>query len=338
MKSISSAQRANIISLASLDISCRKISSQTGLGKSTVARVLQEIQPGKENSHGGRPSKLSPTNKRAIVQQVLTGKADNAVQAAHFINSIIDTPVCSQTVRNTLKEASLKAVVKKKKPLLSAGHRKKRLAFALKYQHWTVEDWKRVMWSDETKINRIGSDGQEYVWKKKGEGLISRGVKGTVKFGGGSLMVWGCIGWNGVGVLSEVEGRMDAEQYVAILEEGLLQSMEESGIPQDDIIFQQDNDPKHTSRRAQKWFEEQGIKILDWPAQSPDLNPIEHTWNHLKRCLSGYSSAPKGVHQLWERVVEQWGMISVEECQKWIESMPRRIQAVIKAKGGHTKY
>lgn len=194
------------------------------------------------------------------------------------------------------------------------------------------------MWSDETKINRIGSDGQEYVWKKKGEGLISREVKDTVKFGGGSLMVWGCIGWNGVGVLSEVEGRMDAEQYVAILEEGLLQSMEESGIPQDDIIFQPDNDPKHTSRRAQKWFEEQGIKILDWPAQSPDLNPIEYTWNCLKRCLSGYSNAPKGVHQLWERVVEQWGKISVEECQMWIESMPRGIQAVIKAKGGHTKY
>ena len=76
------------------------------------------------------------------------------------------------------------------------------------------------------------------MWKKKSEGLISREVKGTVKFRGGSLMVWGCIGWNGVGVLSEVEGRMDAEQYVAILEEGLLQSMKESGISEDDIIFQ----------------------------------------------------------------------------------------------------
>ncbi|KIO04320.1 hypothetical protein M404DRAFT_73032, partial [Pisolithus tinctorius Marx 270] len=73
--------------------------------------------------------------------------------------------------------------------------------------------------------------------KKKGEGLISREVKGTVKFAGGSLMV---------------EGRMDAEQHVALLQEGLVQSMEESRIPEDDIIFQQDNDPKHTSRRAQK--------------------------------------------------------------------------------------
>jgi hypothetical protein len=65
------------------------------------------------------------------------------------------------------------------------------------------------------------------------------------------MMVWGCIEWNGVGVLSEVEGQMDAEQYVAILEQGLLQITENSGIPEGDIIFQPDNDPKHTSRRAQ---------------------------------------------------------------------------------------
>jgi hypothetical protein len=64
-------------------------------------------------------------------------------------------------------------------------------------------------------------------------------------------MVWGCIEWNGVGVLNEVEGQMDAEQYVAILEQGLLQIMEDSGIPEGDIIFQPDNDPKHTSRRVQ---------------------------------------------------------------------------------------
>ena len=141
-------------------------------------------------------------------------------------------------MRNNLKDASLKAVVKKKKPLLFVSYRKKRLVFALKYQYWTMEDWKRILWSDETKINRIGSDEQEYVWKRKGKRLTSREVQGIVKFGGESLMVWGCIWWNGVGVSSEMKGWMDAEQYVAILEGELLQSMEDSGIPTDEVIFQ----------------------------------------------------------------------------------------------------
>ena len=92
------------------------------------------------------------------------------------------------------------------KLLLSAVHHKKCLAFALKYQNWTVEDWKRVIWSDKTKINRIGSDGKEWVWKQVGQGLIDHEVQGTVKFGGGNIMIWDCMGWEGVGRLVEVEG------------------------------------------------------------------------------------------------------------------------------------
>jgi hypothetical protein len=229
-------------------------------------------------------------------------------------------------------------VVKKKKPLLSVRHRKARLAFAQKYREWTVEDWKRVIWSDETKINRFGSDGREWVWKQKGEGLIEREVQGTVKFGGGNIMVWGCMGWNGVGHLAEVEGRMDADQYVSILEDHMLPSLEESGISGEEVIFQQDNDPKHTSKKAKKWMKDNNITLLDWPAQSPDLSPIEHQWVHLKRQLDQYSTAPKGVWEIWERVVEEWDKIPAEVCQNLIESMPRRLEAVIKARGGHTKY
>jgi DDE superfamily endonuclease len=232
----------------------------------------------------------------------------------------------------------LKAVTKKKKPLLSAVHRKKCLAFALKYQNWTVEDWKRIIWSDETKINRIGSDGKQWVWKQVGQGLIDHEVQGTVKFGGGNIMVWGCMGWEGVGRLAEVEGKMDADQYVSILEDNLLPSLEESGFSAEDVIFQQDNDPKHTSKKATKWFEDNDINILDWAPQSPDLNPIEHLWQHVKQRLGEYSTMPKGVWEIWERVAEVWNEIPPEVCQNLIESMPRRLEAVIKAKGGHTKY
>src|SRR5882762_4063112 len=99
----------------------------------------------------------------------------------------------AQTVHNNLKKAGMKAVVRKKKPLLSHRHRKERMDFALEHQHWTVEDWKRVVWSVETKVNRLGSDGRKWAGKKAGEGLSDRLVGGTLKFGGGSLMVWGCM-------------------------------------------------------------------------------------------------------------------------------------------------
>jgi hypothetical protein len=202
-----------------------------------------------------------------------------------------------------------------------------RLKFARYHENWTVEDWKRVLWSDETKINRIGSDGRSYVWKKKGEPLSDRTTTPTVKHGGGNnLMVWGCMGWNGVGVLTEVQGIMDAIQYCDILDGGVEESFEKLEMEEDERIFQQDNDPKHTSKRATKWFEDH------------DISPIEHLWVDLKKRLNEYPVPPKGVHELWDRVVEEWNKIPPEVCQNLIESMPRRIQAVIKAKGGHTKY
>ena len=87
----------------------------------------------------------------------------------------------------------MKAVVKRKHPLLSAKHHKARLDYAHAHKDWTVEDWKRVVWSDETKINCLGSDGRKWVWKRPGEGLSDRLVEGTVKFEEGSVMIWGCM-------------------------------------------------------------------------------------------------------------------------------------------------
>ena len=132
----------------------------------------------------------------------------------------------------------------------------------------------------------IGLDHMDTnMYKKAGEPLSDRVTQSTVKYGDGNIMVWGCMGWNGVGMFAEIEGRIDSAQYVDILDQHMFQSIEDSEIPADEAIFQQDNDPKHTTKMAQKWFSENQIKVLDWPAQSPDLNLIKHLWNHLKKQL-----------------------------------------------------
>jgi len=104
------------------------------------------------------------------------------------------------------------------------------------------------------------------------------------------------------------------------------------------MIFQQDNDPKHISKLAQKWFNDQEIHVLDWPAQSPDLNPIEHFWINLKHKISGYDRPATGVWELWDSTETGWEKITPEECQSLVENLPRCLQAVIRAKGGNTKY
>ena len=300
----------------------------------TVHRIRSSIGPSLPRSHGGHPARLSAQDQCLLTRKVTSGAADTAPE----LKKLLDLDVSLKTIRRSLKKAGLKAAVKQKKPFLSKAHKRRRLEFALEHQHWTLDDWSRVVWSDETKINRLGSDGRSWVWKKPGSGLKEQHVSGTVKFGGGSLMVWGCMTPQGVGYMCKIDGRMDAELYTTILQDDFLKTVEFYGLDRENLIFQQDNDPKHTSKLASKWFKDNNINVLKWPAQSPDLNPIEHLWHHLKQQLNAYEVPATGIHELWERVQVEWDRIPKEVCRNLIESMPRRIEAVIKAKGAQTKY
>ena len=166
MKPTSSTKHSAVTSLLQEGYSLRQIESKTGLGKSTIGRIKKEMDGDKENSKGRHLSKLSSGDNQSIDRQITTGRFDNAVEAIHFINSILSNPVTPQTVRNTLKQDDFHAVVKKKRPLLKKAHKLECFKFAKYHENWTVEDWKSILWSNETKINRIGSDGQVYIWKK----------------------------------------------------------------------------------------------------------------------------------------------------------------------------
>ena len=94
------------------------------------------------------------------------------------------------------------------------------------HQHWTISDWNRIIWSDETNIDRFGSDGRLWCWKSKGEGRPDRTIQPTVNHGRGSVTLWGCMAAHEVGYLSRTDWRLDAELYCKILEDELTRTLE----------------------------------------------------------------------------------------------------------------
>ncbi|KAG1194385.1 hypothetical protein G6F35_013397 [Rhizopus arrhizus] len=133
--------------------------------------------------------------------------------------------VSVDTVRRALKNAGLVSFVKPKKPLINERNRKRRLQWARQHIDWTVNDWMNVIWSDETKVNRFGSDGKSYAWKVPGKPLKKHQVRETVKHGGGSIMVWSCISWYGPGYIVDVDKCMTKDVYLEVLQDDLMKSL-----------------------------------------------------------------------------------------------------------------
>ena len=150
-------------------------------------------------------------------------------------------------------------------------------------------------------------------------------------------MTWGCFCCQGIGNLCRINEKMNSELYCQVLEDDFLGTLEWYNIDRNNIIFQQDNDPKHTSKLARAWFSNNNIDVLEWPSQSPDLNPIEHLWSEVKNQLRKLPEQITSKEDLWDKLQDIWNNIKTEKCIKLIETIPERIRDVIKAKGGYTK-
>ena len=168
MKSIPEEIRNKVLILLDKGQSSPQIAKKLNLGHASVDRIRFKYRKEIKKPSSGRPSKLTSNDRRCLLRLVTSGKVDNAVKLTKHLNTYTGHNLIPQTIRNMLKKSGMKAIVKQKKPFLSAKHKRSRLEFALKYKYWTTDDWKRVVWTDEKKINRICSDGRQYAWIKQG--------------------------------------------------------------------------------------------------------------------------------------------------------------------------
>ncbi|CAO4373033.1 unnamed protein product [Caenorhabditis nigoni] len=313
------------------------LAQQFNVTKRAIEKILKQFRDEGalvERKSPGRPRITSKNMDRNIVR----ASREDPQRSSTDIQMVVKTPnevtPSLRTVRRRLQDAGLHGRRPAKKPSISKKNRIARVAWARAHLHWGRQDWANHVFSDESKFNLFGTDGIKWIRRPVGCRFDPSYQLQTVKHGGGSVMVWGCFSGTSIGPLRRITGIMDRFVYEDILE-NTMRPWARSTVGRA-FVFQQDNDPKHTSNHIKEWFRRRHVDLLDWPSQSPDLNPIEHLWEHVERQLRGVRAS--NANQKFDQLQDVWQAIPMSVIDTLFDSMPRRCQAVIDAKGFPTKY
>lgn len=168
MKPLSNSKKSEVEGLLRSGMSYRAIKDCTGVSVGSISSIRKSLPGLVPKSRGGRPRKFSERDVRQVCRVADQLRVDNAVQIATQVEETLQVKASRSTIVRALQSSGYRSVKKGKKPLLTSRHRRRRLEFAKTYINWTSEDWQRVIWSDETKVNRILSDGLQWSWHKAG--------------------------------------------------------------------------------------------------------------------------------------------------------------------------
>lgn len=264
------------------------ISKNTGRSIKVILNFLKSPESyGTKKSHG-RPPALTTRQKRAILR-VASNSSLTARQIAARAGVVTNLKNVQRIIRAVphIKRKKMKGM-----PPLSMAHKERRKEFAREHVQWK-DEWKEILFTDEKKFNLEGPDGWAHYYHdlRKQEKMFSKR-----QMGGGSVMIWGGIGYDHKTDIVFISGRMNCQQYVNLLENQLQKYFEL--VPKENVIFHQDNAPVHTAKVAKEFFRKGRIRIIDWPARSPDFNIIENVWGHLARSVYSGSRQFECVEEL----------------------------------------
>lgn len=214
-----------------------------------------------------------------------------------------------------------------------------RLGFAKTHLENDCALLSHVIWSDETKVRAHPRTGDITYWVHSSTRREDMPHNLMFHSGGISVMFWGCFSKLALGPLVVVEGNMDAKKYIQTLKDNLLNeyaiAKKTTG---EDWVFMQDNAPCHRAKSVVRFLRRNRIKTLEWPPQSPDLNPIENLWSIIKREMKRKLGPPTTKDELIEQVFNVWESMDQSICGKLLDEYEKRLNAVLLPKGRATKY
>jgi transposase len=261
------------------------------------------------------------------------------------IGKQLNPKISASSVRRILKEAGFAKRKARKVIYLTEEQKEKRVEWARKFEDWGSEDWARVIWSDEVYVVLGDWKGSVFVTRNLQEEFHEDCVIPKFKQSNLRIMAWSCIMKGKKGplvVLDYLGGRgggMTAARYQEqVLEKVVHDFYQEASEERGWVLFEQDGAPSHTAKSTIKWLERNLVETMPQPAGSPDVVPIEALWHTLKEIICACSHIPTTLDKLKIAVSEAWDEIPLEEVDKHIATMNKRVQAVMAANGGHTKY
>ena len=332
-------KRASIVSLRKhAKMSIRDIAAKLNMAKSTVGVIVKKAEdtgnPGAlRKGRCGRKRKTTFYDDKVIIRNSVKDPKKNSKDLQRDMASA-GVNISSSTIRRRLLAVGRTARKPVRKQLLTAAMKTKRLQWARKYAEWTVDEWRKVIFSDEAHFEVHGYRSV-VVRRSKGEPLQAGHIQQAPKHPP-KKMFWGSFTSKGPGRLIKVEGMMNSDRYKAILQTRLLPVLHRD-FPDGDGIFQQDLAPCHTSKQMCTFFEENGLTTLDWPGNSPDLNPIENLLAIIKKRIAKVDCST--MEKLISAIIRTWYHEEIAKiCSTLVDSMPNRVALVIKERGGHIKY
>lgn len=276
-KDISSVMQMKIVTLLDEGYTLREVASNVGVNATTcmpIKRRFQETGRLKKRVGSSGIRKTTKRQDRALKRIAKQNRKLPFRKLAGLWSAQCNKQISHETVRVRFGELGLKRRKPKRKPLLTTRHKHLRLQFARAHADWTFENWSRVIFSDEKKFNVTSNDSGLFISMEKGEENLPECITETKKFSD-SAMLWGCCSARGPGRLHIVENTLNQHGYLEILRGPLILTSQDQ-FRNENFIFQQDNASCHKARSITTFLRENHITTLNWPPNSPDLNPIEN--------------------------------------------------------------